>query len=169
MSGIRYLEEHRVGEVSEFGHYQVTEAEVLEFGRDFDDQPFHTDPEAAKHTIYGGLIASGWHTCAMMMRMICDHRLADSAGSATMGSPGFDDLKWLQPVRPGDVLSVRSEVIAVEPSRSKPDRGHIRLHNRILRQDGTVVAEMKNLAIVRRRPETTYRGANRTPVPHRQP
>ena len=155
MSGVRYLEDHKVGEIAEFGRYEVTEAEMLEFARDFDDQPFHTDPEAAKHTIFGGLIASGWHTCAMMMRMVCDNRLSEDAGAATMGSPGFDDLKWLQPVRPGDILSVRSEVIEVEPSRSKPDRGHIRLHSQIRKQDGTVVMEMKNLAIVRRRPATT--------------
>lgn len=152
MSGIRYLEDHEVGEVSEFGSYHVTEEEVLEFARDFDDQPFHTDPEAARNSIYGGLIASGWHTCAMMMRMICDNRASGAEGSAVIASPGFDDLKWLKPVRPGDTLSVRSEIIEVKPSSSKPDRGHIRIHNRILNQEGEVVAEMKNLAILRRRP-----------------
>jgi acyl dehydratase len=152
MTGIRYLEDFTAGEVTEFGRYEVTEEEVLEFARDFDDQPFHTDREAAKDSIYGGLIASGWHTCAMMMRMICDHRVAVDGQSAVIASPGFDDLKWLKPVRPGDILSVRSEIIAVEPSRSKPDRGHLRIRNRVLNQKDEVVAEMINLAIMRRRP-----------------
>jgi len=152
MSGVRFLEDISVGDTDTFGRYEVTEAEVLEFARAFDDQPFHTDPEAAKSSIYGGLIASGWHTCAMMMRMIIDHAMSSGTPAAVLGSPGFDDLKWLEPVRPGDVLSLRSEVIDVVPSTSKPDRGHIRVHTQILNQSGTVVAEMKNLAIVLRRP-----------------
>lgn len=153
MNKLRYLEDNKVGDASEFGSYEVTEAEVLEFARDFDDQPFHTDPEAAKQSMYGGLIASGWHTCAMMMKMICDHRIADADGSAMLGSPGFDDLKWIKPVRPGDTLSVRSEIVAVEPSRSKPDRGHLRIRNQVLNQDKVVVAELMSLAMMLRRPD----------------
>jgi acyl dehydratase len=84
--------------------------------------------------------------------MICDNRMASAGGSAVMASPGFDDLKWIKPVRPGDTLSVRSEIVAVEPSQSKPDRGHMRIHNQILNQHGETVAEMMSLAILRRRP-----------------
>jgi len=152
MSGVRFLEDIAVGDRDSFGRYEVSAEEILEFARDFDDQPFHTDPVAAKESIYGGLIASGWHTCAMMMRMLIDHAMASGSPAAVLGSPGFDNLKWREPVRPGDVLSVRSEVLEVTPSQSKPDRGHIRVRSEIVNQAGTVVAEMENLAIVLRRP-----------------
>ncbi|HZD26944.1 MAG TPA: MaoC family dehydratase [Alphaproteobacteria bacterium] len=151
MSGIRYLEDFTVGEVSAFGRYEVREDELLEFAREFDDQPFHTDPEAARQSLYGGLIASGWQTCAMMMRMLVDNRAQDG-GSAILGSPGFDGLRWLKPVRPGDILSVRSEVLEVTPSRGKPDRGSIRALNQVLNQHGEVVAELTSIGIMLRRP-----------------
>ncbi|MDP6568108.1 MAG: MaoC family dehydratase [Alphaproteobacteria bacterium] len=151
MTEVTYLEDIALGEEREFGRYEVTEDEIIEFARQYDPQPFHTDPEAAKDSIYGGLIASGWHTCAMYMRMICDDRV-DDGGLSAMGSPGFDDLKWLQPVRPGDVLSVRSKVISTTPSQRRPDRGTLRVRTRIVNQHGEVVAEMTNLATFRRRP-----------------
>ncbi len=151
---MRYFDDFAVGQTNRFGRYEVNEAEIIDFGRRYDDQPFHTDPEAAKQSHFGGLIASGWHTCAMMMRMIVEHAIGTEP-SATLASPGFDDLRWLIPVRPGDVLSVRSEVVEVTPSRSRPDRGSVRIRNEILRQDGTVVADLVSRAIILRRPENS--------------
>ncbi|NQV61129.1 MAG: MaoC family dehydratase [Alphaproteobacteria bacterium] len=146
-----YLEDVVVGQEREFGRYEVTEEEVMAFARRYDNQPFHTDKEAAKDSIYGGLIASGWHTCAMFMRMVCDAQ-AGQNNMAMMGSPGFDDLKWLLPVRPGDVLSVRSKILSATPSENKPDRGTVRMQNRVLNQNGDVVLEMTNMGRYLRRP-----------------
>lgn len=148
---MRYFEDFVVGQTNEFGRYAVSEEEVIEFGLQYDNQPFHVDPEAAKQSQFGGLIASGWHTCAMMMRMIVEHAIGTES-SATLASPGFDDLRWLTPVRPGDVLSIRSEILEATPSQSRPDRGSVRIRNEILRQDGTVVADLVSRAIVLRRP-----------------
>lgn len=147
---MRFLDDMTVGAITSFGRYEVTADEIVEFASQYDNQPFHTDPEAAKHSLFGGLIASGWHTCAMMMRMVVDNAIGTEP-SATLASPGFDDLRWFTPVRPGDVLSVRSEILEVTPSRSKPDRGSVRIRNQILRQDGEVVAELISIAIMLRR------------------
>lgn len=152
MSETLYLEDLETGLVRTFGRYEVSEQEIMEFAHDFDDQPFHTDPEAAKGSIFGGLIASGWHTGGMMMRMVVDNG-RDSPRAAVMASPGFDDLEWLRPVRPGDVLSVRTELIEVTPSRSKPDRGSIKARMEVLNQDGEVVLRVISLAVVARRPK----------------
>ncbi|MBL6952339.1 MAG: MaoC family dehydratase [Alphaproteobacteria bacterium] len=146
-----YLEDLVVGQERAFGHYEVTEEEVMAFAGRYDNQPFHTDKEAAKDSIYGGLIASGWHTCAMFMRMVCDAQ-AGQNNLAMMGSPGFDDLKWLLPVRPGDVLSVRSKILSATPSDNKPDRGTVRMQNWVLNQNGDVVLEMTNMGRYLRRP-----------------
>ena len=146
-----YLEDMVVGTEREFGSYAVTEEEIISFARRYDNQPFHADKDAAKNSIYGGLIASGWHTCAMFMRMACD---AQAGGNrlAMMGSPGFDDLKWLLPVRPGDVLSARTKILSAAPSQRKPDRGTIRMQIWALNQKGEVVLEMINMGRYRRRP-----------------
>ena len=148
---MNYLEDIVVGSEREFGHYEVTEEEVVAFAKRYDDQPFHTDKQAAKDSIYGGLIASGWHTCAMFMRMACDAQAGENK-MAILGSPGFDDLKWLLPVRPGDVLSVRSKILSATPSERKPDRGTIRVQNWVLNQNGDVVLEMTNMGRYLRRP-----------------
>lgn len=158
---MRYFEDFEVGKIDTFGRYEVSEEEVIDFGRKYDAQPFHIDPEAAKQSHFGGLIASGWHTCAMMMRMIVEHAIGTEP-SATLASPGFDDLRWLTPVRPGDVLSVRSEILEKTPSRSRPDRGSVRIRNEILRQDGTVVADLISRAIVLKRPADTAGGQKQT-------
>lgn len=146
-----YLEDVVVGQEREFGHYEVTEEEILAFAGRYDDQPFHMDKQAAKDSIYGGLIASGWHTCAMFMRMVCDAQ-EDESRMATLGSPGFDDLRWLTPVRPGDILSVRSKILSAEPSRNKPDRGTVRVQTQVCKQTGEVVLEMINMGRYLRRP-----------------
>jgi len=136
----RCLEDYVVGSVSEFGSIAVEEAEIIDFARRFDPQVFHTDPEAAKRTIYGGLIASGWHTASMMMRLIVDHYLP---GTASMGSPGIDELRWIRPVRPGDELSIRVTVLEANRSNSKPDRGVIRSFVEVLNQNREVVLTVK--------------------------
>ena len=134
--GNRYFEFYRPGSVFEFGSIRVTEEEVLEFGRRFDPQLFHTDPVAARETEYGGLIASGWHTAALMMRLYSDHYLP---GDSTLVSPGVDELRWLLPVRPGDELSIRVTVVDARPSRTKPDRGIVRSAVEVLNQRREVV------------------------------
>jgi acyl dehydratase len=147
-----YLEDIEVGSEREFGHYEVSEKEVVAFGNRYDNQVFHTDKEAAKDSIYGGLIASGWHTCAMFMRMACDAQDGEDR-MASLGSPGFDDLKWLLPVRPGDTLSARTKILSATPSRSKQDRGTVRIQIWLRNQKGEVVLEMTSMGRYLRRPE----------------
>ena len=146
---MRYFEDVQVGDTERFGRYEVTREEIIEYARQFDPQPFHLDEEAARASIFGGLIASGWHTGAMFIRMVCDGMVP---GSATSGAMGFDDLKWLKPVRPGDVLSVESVVREKVPSRGRPDRGLVKIESRISNQRGEVVMSLVSLVIFRRRP-----------------
>ena len=142
----RCLEDYVLGSVSEFGSIVVEEAEIIDFARRFDPQVFHTDPEAAKKSIYGGLIASGWHTASMMMRLIVEHYLP---GARSLGSPGIDELRWILPVRPGDKLSVRVTVKEANRSRSKPDRGVVRSFVEVLNQNREVVLTMKAINLLR--------------------
>ncbi len=136
----RYFEDYVAGSIHEFGSAPVEQAEVLAFARRFDPQVFHTDPEAAQHTLYGGLIASGWHTASMMMRLFVDHFLSSVA---SLGSPGVDEIRWRKPVRPGDTLSVRVTILEANRSRSKPDRGIVRSAVEVLNQQGEVVMTMQ--------------------------
>jgi acyl dehydratase len=144
----RWFEDYTPGSVHEFGSIAVTEDEVLAFGRRFDPQVFHTDPAAARETEYGGLIASGWHTAALMMRLYADHYLSHVA---TLVSPGVDELRWLLPVRPGDTLSIRVTVVDARPSRSKPDRGIVRSAVEVLnpRREGVMKATAINFFLRR--------------------
>ena len=142
----RWFEDYVPGQVHEFGSMPVDEDEVLAFGRRFDPQPFHTDVEAARRTEYGGLMASGWHTAALMMRMYSDHYLSHVA---TLVSPGVDEVRWLLPVRPGDVLSLRVTVLEARRSRSKPDRGLVRSAVEVLNQRGEAVMTMTGLNFIR--------------------
>lgn len=144
----RYWEDFRPGAMVEFGAYRVTEEEMLEFARRYDPQPFHTDPEAARHTHFGGLIASGWHTLAMLTRMVVDELLNEAAA---LGSPGVDEVRWLKPVRPGDVLSVRTRVVDAVPSTSKPDRGVVRSFTEVLNQEREVVLTLRGMTLMLRR------------------
>ena len=147
----RYFEDYEPGTVHEFGTIAVEETEILEFGQRFDPQVFHTDPQAAKQTIYGGLIASGWQTASLMMRLFVDHYLS---GIASLGSPGVDEMRWIKPVRPGDILSLRVTVSQTKRSRSKPDRGVLFSFIEVLNQNHDVVMSMKavNLLLCRQRP-----------------
>jgi acyl dehydratase len=144
-----YFEDFAVGTVFELGKRTLAEDEVLAFARAYDPQPFHTDPEAAARSIYGGLIASGWQTCAVVMRLMCDAYLLRAA---SMGSPGVDEVRWLAPVRPGDTISARMEVVEARASASKPDRGVIRSRWTATNQDGTTVLTMLGMGMFRRRP-----------------
>jgi acyl dehydratase len=119
----RYFEDYIPGAVFEYGEIRVDEAEIIEFARRFDPQDMHVDPEAARRGRFGGLIASGWHTGAMMMRLLVDNFLPKAA---SLASPGIDELRWLHPVRPGDLLRIRVTVLEATRSRSKPDRGMVR-------------------------------------------
>ncbi|MEA2930275.1 MAG: hypothetical protein QOG38_2703, partial [Hyphomicrobiales bacterium] len=119
-----YFEDFSPGWTAEYGPRRITRQEIIEFASQFDPQPMHLDEQAASRTMLGGLGASGWHTCAFMMRMIADGLLADAA---SMGSPGIEEVKWLKPVRPGDSLTVRGRVVSARASRSKPDRGFVTL------------------------------------------
>jgi acyl dehydratase len=145
----RTLEDFEPGQVYELGSHMVTEEEIVDFARRFDPQPFHVDPEAAAAGPFGGLIASGWHTCALMMRLLADQYLSPVS---SLGSPGVDELRWVAPVRPGDELTLRTTVAEARPSRSKPDRGLVSTHVELLRQDGTVVLTMTAMNLVRVRP-----------------
>ena len=141
----RYFEDYVAGAVHEFDGIVVEEAEVIAFAKRFDPQPFHTDPEAAKASAFGGLIASGWHTASLMMRLFVDHYLSRVA---SLGSPGVDALRWLKPVRPGDRLVLRVTVHEVKRSRSKPDRGILHSYIEVLNQRREVVMTMKALNLL---------------------
>ena len=144
----RYLEDYVEGAVHEMGPITVTEDEIVDFATKFDPQVFHTDPDNARDTVYGGLIASGWHTCALFMRLFVAHYLPDQA---SLGSPGVDELRWLKPVRPGDRLILRVTVHKVKPSRSKPDRGVLFSFCEMVNQTGEVVASMMAMNLIRYR------------------
>jgi len=148
LSKPRYLEDFPVGAVFEFGSITVTEQEIIAFARQFDPQTMHTDPAAAAKGPTGGLIASGWHTIAMMMRMYVDHILPEDG----LPAPGVDEVRWLQPVRPGDTLRMRVTIESVRVSQSKPDRGIIRPFSEVLNQHGEVVLSMRPINLIRRRP-----------------
>ena len=145
-----FLDDFEVGQVFELGSKTVTKGEIMAFAREFDPQPFHTDEVAAKGSIYGGLIASGWHTVSMFMRLLADGLLARAA---SMGSPGVDEVRWLKPVRPGDTLTARGVINEVRPSRSKPDRGVVRTTYEVFNQDGEKVLSMRGIGMFARRPE----------------
>jgi acyl dehydratase len=144
----RYFEDYIVGSVHEFGALPVDEPEVIDFGRRFVPLSYHTDPEAAKKSIYGRLIASGWHTAALMMRLYTDHYLSQVAN---LGSPGGDELRWTKPVFPGDELSIRVTVLDARRSDSKPDRGIVQSFVEVLNQKREIVMSVKMVNFVRRR------------------
>ena len=136
----RYFEDYIAGSMHEYGTIVVEQKEIISFAERFDPQVFHTDPEGAKRTIFQGLIASGWHTCGLMMRLFADHFLPKVA---SLGSPGIDELRWYKPVRAGDELSIRVNVLETKRSRSKPDRGIVHSLIEVINQDRDVVMSMK--------------------------
>jgi acyl dehydratase len=146
---MRYFEDFAPGDVAEVGPVTVSEQEIVEFASRFDPQPFHIDPEAAKASPFGGLIASGWHTTALFMGMFVRGVLLDSA---SLGSPGIDELRWTAPVRPGDTLTGRSTVTEVRPSSKEPRRGTVFTANEVFNQDGTLVMSFRARGFFARRP-----------------
>lgn len=142
------FEDMAAGQHFDCGAYEVTRDEILEFARKYDPQPFHTDEAAATQTIYRGLIASGWHTCAVAMRRMYDGFLKNAAA---IGSPGFGEIRFIKPVRPGDVLEVSFEVLDVTPSRSKPDRGAITTKTYVLNQKGELAVTIIATTMMLRR------------------
>jgi acyl dehydratase len=151
---MRYFEDFQVGQVHELGSYVVPREEILAFARQFDPQPFHLDEEAGRQSIYGSIIASGWHIAAICHRLLVESLLKESV---SMGSPGLDELRWLLPVKPGDTLSARLEVLAVTPSRSKPDRGSLKTRMEVRNQRGEVVMTENAAVLFLRRPEASMR------------
>ena len=145
-----YFEDFQVGHVAEYGDKLVTPEEIKEFATEFDPQPMHLDEEAAKHTLVGGLCASGWHTCAMMMRIVADGYLLNSS---SMGAPGVEEIRWLAPVRPGDRLRVRTTILELREPKSRPDFGFVRTKFEVLNTVGDVVMHSTtNMMMGRRMP-----------------
>jgi acyl dehydratase len=145
-----YFEDLKVGAETEFGSYEVTRKEVLEFARKYDPQPFHLSDEEAAKTHFGRLAASGWHTAAMTMAVIARHVVDDK--QAGLGSPGIDELRWRRPVYPGDTLHVRGQILEKTPSRSRPDMGSFRTQTIVTNQDDEVVMTFVSIVLIRRRP-----------------
>jgi len=148
MTDLLYFEDVKVGDTERFGRYEVTREEIIEYARQFDPQPFHLDEEAGKASPFGGLIASGWHTGAMLIRMLNDHSIPRAA---TSGALGFDDLKWVKPVRPGDILSVETRVLDKAESRSRPEIGVVKVESRVLNQAGELKMSLVSIILYRRR------------------
>jgi acyl dehydratase len=145
----RYFEDFRPGEAVDLGSRVITEADIIAFGREFDPQIFHTDPEAARHSGFGGLVASGWHSCCLFMRLFVDSLLKESSALAGYG---VDEIRWLRPVRPGDRLTGRATVLEATLSRGKPDRGFVKHACELSNQRGEPVLTMQTLALFARRP-----------------
>ena len=141
----RYFEDYVPGDVHEFGRIVAEQDEMIAFARRFDPQPFHIDPVAAKQSIFGGLIASGWYTAGLMMRLFADHYLSHVA---SLGSPGVDKVRWLKPVRPGDAISIRVTILETKRSSSKPDRGIVHSSIEVLNQIGEIVMNMTGVNLL---------------------
>ncbi|PWU02367.1 MAG: acyl dehydratase [Terriglobia bacterium] len=148
----RYFEDYTPGHVYEFGSITVSEAEIIEFARRFDPQYFHVDPNRATASRFGGIIASGWHTIGLAMRLYVDHYLSHVA---SLASPGVDEIRWPNPVRPGDSLRIRVTILEARPSRSKPDRGIVRARLEAMNQRDELVLSMTAISILGRREMAT--------------
>jgi len=147
--GLTYFEDLVIGTRATFGRYAVTRDEVIDFATKYDPQPFHLSDAAAAQTHFGRISASGWHTCAMVMRMVVDNMTASK--QAGLGSPGIDELRWLKPVYPGDVLRLETEILSKRASRSRPEMGSIESQVRVFNQDGVAVMSMKSIGLIRTR------------------
>ncbi len=144
----RYFEDFEPGHVFELGSRTVSAEAIVAFAREFDPQSFHVDEAEAATSVFGGLVASGWHTAAIFMRLFVDRILS---GSASMGSPGVEGIRWTAPVRPGDVLTGRVRVIETSPSQTRPDRGTVVTESEVRNQDGDVVMTVRARGFFRRR------------------
>jgi len=143
-----WWEDFRVGDSTEMGRHTFTEDEILSFGREFDPQPFHADPAAAGETVFGGLIASGWHTCSVGMRLMVQSYLARTV---SLGSPGIDDIRWLKPVRPGDTLVYRRTVVESRASATRKGVGLVKHRWEAVNQHGELVLTMEGWGLFGRK------------------
>ncbi len=148
---MRCFEDFHTGQSETHGAIPVSEADIIAFACRYDAQDFHIDPVAAKSTFAGGLIASGWHSCALLMRLLAEAFIRDSSG---MGAPGIEEVKWLRPVHPGDVLGARWTVLETKDSRSRPEMGLVHIHSELLNQRGESVLEQRNWKMFGRRGTT---------------
>ena len=143
-----WWEDFAAGKTVELGSHSFSAEEIIAFARQFDPQPMHTDPEAARASAFGGLVASGWHTCAIAMRLICEHYINRTV---SLGSPGLDSLRWLHPVRPGDTISYRTTVLETRPSHSRPEMGLVKSRLEAFNQNGERVLAMESWGMFGRR------------------
>ncbi len=149
---VRYADDYRPGEIFELGYYDVAAEEIVEFAKKYDPQPFHVDEAAARNTIHGGLISSGWLTGIIMLKLMREGFICPET---SMGSPGHDELRWLKPVRPGDRLHGRVEVHDVRISKSRPEMGFVNNTATLTNQKGELVFSMKSAAIFKTRAGAT--------------
>ncbi len=147
---MRYFEDFVVGQTIELGEHTFTSESIIAFAREYDPQTMHTNPELARSSPYGGLIASGWHTAGAYMRLLVDNLIS---GTVSLGSPGLDHLRWLKPVRPGDVVRARIMILETTPSRSRPDRGIVRSRGEMINQHDEVVMDVEAVNFFGRRPQ----------------
>jgi len=152
----RFFEDIKADQVYEFGTITVSEKDIIDFARQFDPQDFHLDPAKAASSLFGGIVASGWHTTAVVMRLYVDHYLSHVAN---LGSPGVEDIRWPNPLRPGDTLRIRVTILEARPSRSKPDRGIVRVHVEAINQTNNLVLSMIGVSFVGRRRESSASSA----------
>ena len=143
-----YWEDFKVGEMHQIGEKRVEKDEIIAFAKQYDPQPFHVDEAAANASAYGGLIASGWHTVALVMRMMCDSYMLDSA---SLGSPGVENLKWMRPVRPGDTIRAQRTTLEVRASVSRPEMGLVKTRWEVFNQNGEQVMTMEGYGMFGRR------------------
>ena len=143
-----YWEDMQVGQVRELGHATLTREEIINFANQFDPQPFHLDEEAARQSVFGGLCASGWHTCSLAMRLMVTNFLCHTS---SMGSPGLENIRWLKPVFPGDTLRLQSSVLETRPMGKRPDTGMTRNLWEMFNQHNDKVLHMEGWGMFKRR------------------
>lgn len=146
---MRYFEDFQVGDAFELGTTSVTEEEIIAFARQFDPQPFHIDPARARESVFGGIIASGWHTASLFMRLLVDNFLQETV---SLGSPGVDEVRWLQPLRPGDTLRARFTILEARASKSRADMGILRSRSEVFNQRDELVMTVIGVHLIGRRP-----------------
>ena len=143
-----YFEDFKPGSVTEFGPRLVTREEIVAFAAEFDPQPMHLDEEAARASMLGGLAASGWHTCCLLMRMAADGFVLNSA---SMGAPGVDEVKWLKPLRPGTRITLRLNVLESRVSNSRPEMGFVKVRMELIDDERALLMELSNSLMIERR------------------
>ena len=148
MTGKLYFEDFQPGAINEYGPRLVSREEIIAFAAEFDPQPMHLDEEAGRASMLGGLAASGWHTCCLMMRLAADGFILNSA---SMGAPGVDEVRWLAPLRPGRSITLRTTTLETRPSASRPEMGFVKMLFEVIDDAGVTVMTLSSSLILRRR------------------